>query len=162
MDSEWNITSLIDLEFASVRPIQTVRGVPSWLSNHGVDELEGIALEEYDHLYHLFVDVLEEEEKARRLSTTYSERLRDAWKTGRLWYMASLNSLNAFPTVWEQHLQPRFFEKFEIQGEGMVLARLWGGEKDVRGFIRGKVEDNEIYRERIREIFKEKGERRMV
>lgn len=160
VDEDWNITSLIDLEFASVKPLRMTR-VPSWLANCGVDEIEGEKLEEFERLYHAFIKIMEEEEKVRGLPLTYSESLKQDWKTGRVWYTTALESLNAFPGIWEQHLQPRFFsEGFELEGEGMALAKLWGQKGDVEAFIERKLQDNERYRGRVEEVFTERGERR--
>lgn len=160
VDGNWNITSLIDLEFASVKPLGMTR-VASWLADCGVDQIEGEKLEEFERLYHSFVDVLEQEEKARQLPTSYNQSLRETRETGRVWYTTALESLNAFPGIWEQHLQARFFpEAFELEGEGMALARLWGEKGDLEGFIERKLQDDERYRGRVREVFAERGERK--
>lgn len=150
VDDDWNVTRLIDLEFAPVQPVQMAH-VPMWLSGQGVDELEGPHLDEYATMYDRFVDTIEQEESANQLEKTYSQGLRDDWITGRFWYVLALNSINGFPAVFKHHLRPMFFETFKIDTDGQSLTRLW--DKEVWDFIDGKLKDNEQYKEQIRKIF---------
>nr|POF12755.1 hypothetical protein CFP56_09907 [Quercus suber] len=150
VDDEWNVTRLIDFEFAPIRPVQMVR-VPSWLSGRGVDELDGLHLEEYKGLYDKFVSIVEEEENAGQLGNTYSQGLREDWATGRTWYTMALGSINAFPAIFEQHLRPKFFDDFQLSTDGVALTRLWDG--DVWAFIDRKVKENDRYVDQVREIF---------
>lgn len=159
VDEHWNVTSLIDLEFACVQPIQ-MTCIPTWLNGRGVDQLDGPDLEEYSQLYHHFVAILEAEEKSRRLSHTYSHQLREDWKTGRLWYIKAVDSLNAFPAIVEQHLHPKFFEKFDWEIDGRALARLW--DENVLDFINKKIEDRDQYEVRIKEMFAKAGRAKQV
>jgi len=150
VDDDWNIVSVIDFEFAPVQPQQMVN-VPHWLSGKSIDELCGPDLEEYKSLHDLFIDVLEDEETVRQHDHEFSKRLRDDWQTGKLWYNAALRSSNAFPLVFEQHLQPRFFAKFDPEIEGSTLMRLYS--EDCEEFITAKLQDKARYDERIRAIF---------
>jgi hypothetical protein len=152
VDDDWNIVSVIDFEFAPVQP-QNMVGVPHWLSGKGVDELVGPDLDEYKELHDRFVGLLEEGETARQQDHTFSQRLQDDWHTGKLWYNAALRSSNAFPLVFEQHLQPRFHPKFDPDVEGVALMRLWG--QDCEEFIAAKLQDKARYEERVRAIFDE-------
>jgi hypothetical protein len=157
VDDDWNVVSVIDFEFAPVQPQQMV-GVPHWLSGKGVDELVGTDLDEYKELHDRFVEILEEEETAKQQDHTFSQRLKDDWHTGKLWYNAALRSSNAFPLVFEQHLQPRLYPKFDTDMEGMALMRLWG--QDCEEFIAAKLQDKAQYEERVRAIFAEAEEPR--
>jgi hypothetical protein len=150
VDDDWNIVSVIDFEFAPVQPQEMV-GAPHWLSSKGVDELVGPDLDEYKGLHDRFVEILEQEETARQQGHTFSQRLRDDWQTGKLWYNAALRSSNAFPLVFEQHIQPRFYPKFNPDVEGLALMRLWG--QDCEEFIAAKLQDKAQYEERVRAIF---------
>lgn len=147
---DWNIVGVIDFEFAPVQP-QRMVNVPHWLSGKSIDELVGPSLDEYKALYDLFVNILEEEETSRHHDHDYSHRLREDWETGRLWFNAALRSSNAFPLVFEQNLQPRYFASFDPDKEGASLTRLWG--EDCEEFISSKIQDKVKYEERIRAIF---------
>jgi hypothetical protein len=152
VDDVWNITSLIDLEFAPVEPRQMAR-LPTWLSGRGIDELDGANEEAYKICYDRLVDIINEEEPARGSSHDYNQTLRDAWDSGQLWYIHALNSVNAFPAVFEQHLRPRFFKEFSVKTGGRVLSQLW--DEDVMDFIDTKVWGFGRYQERICGIFAE-------
>lgn len=151
VDDDWNIVSIIDLEFAPVVPIQMVQ-VPHWLTDKGIDEIHGAELETYKQRYDEFVNIMEGEEKSLARDNSYSQRLRYEWDTGRVWYVMALGSINGFPGIFEQHLQPRFFQEgFETHIQGKPLSRLWC--EDVDSFIAKKLKDYEVYKEKVRDIF---------
>jgi hypothetical protein len=125
----------------------------SLLGGKSIDELAGPDLDEYQVLYDSFVSILREEEIAKQQGHTLSERLREDWNSGKMWYNAALRSSNGFPLVFEQNLQPRYFPSFEPDAEGVTLMRLWG--EDCEEFIAGKLRDKAKYDERIRAIFAE-------
>lgn len=139
VNDDWNIVNIIDLEFAPVVPVQMVQ-VPHWITDKGVDELHGPELEIYKQHYDEFVNILEQEEKALARDNSHGQRLRREWETGRMWYVMALGSINAFPGIFEQHLQPRSFkEGFETHVQGKPLSRLWC--EDVDSFIAKKLDD---------------------
>lgn len=151
VDDDWNVTGVIDLEFAPVVPQEMVT-VPAWLTDRGVDELEGENLEQFRDRYTEFVHVLEIEEKAVSQNNSMSQRLRRDLGTGKFWYVLALSTINAFPSIFAQHLMPRFFpQEFRLHIEGVSLSRLWG--EDVDDFISRKLKDNEDYKGAIHDIF---------
>lgn len=152
VDDYWNVVSVIDFEFAPVHPQQLV-GVPHWLSGKSIDELVGPDLDEYQVLYDTFVGILREEETAKQQGHSFSERLKEDWYSGKIWCNAALKSSNGFPIVFEQNLQPRYFQKFEPGAGGVTLMRLWG--EDCEELIAGKLRDKAKCIERIRAIFAE-------
>lgn len=154
VDEDWNVTGVVDLEFAPVVPQEMVT-VPAWLTDRGVDELEGEHLERFGERYEEFVHVLEMEEKAASQNNSLSQRLRRDWDTGKFWYVLALSTINAFPGIFAQHLMPRFFpEEFRLHIEGASLSRLWG--ENVDDFITRKLKDNEDYKVAIQDIFAKK------
>ena len=152
VDDDWHVVSVIDFEFAPVQPLQMV-GVPHWLSGKSIGELIGPELDEYQVLYDTFVSILREEETAKQQGHSFSERLKEDWHSGRMWYNAALKSSNGFPIIFEQSLQPRYYPSFEPDAEVVTLMRLWG--EDCEEFIAGKLRDKAKYIERIRAIFAE-------
>ena len=150
VDDQWNIVGVIDFEFAPVQPQQMVE-VPHWLSDKSLDELVGPDLDEYQRLHDEFIDILEQEETRTAQGHAFSKRMREDWRTGRIWYNAALRSPNGFPIVFENNLQARFFNKFEASEEASTLARLWG--EDYEDFIAKKLVDKAEYEKRVREIF---------
>jgi len=61
VDIDWNITAIIDLEWACVRPLEMLQP-PSWLSGKDVDELTSERLATYDTLRQEFMRAFEREE----------------------------------------------------------------------------------------------------
>ncbi|WPH04260.1 Hypothetical protein R9X50_00714900 [Acrodontium crateriforme] len=154
VDSDWNITCIIDLEFACVLPIQMVT-VPHWLNNRGIDQITDSHFEEYKILYDEFVAAMEYEEDRQQLvsaqgDTLHSQRLRKSWETGSFWYSHALTSVNAFPALFDVHIAPRFGGVLSFAAD-QLLSKFWSD--DAMGFITEKIEDQERYNARIREIF---------
>ena len=67
-------------------------------------------------------------------------------------FAAALRSSNAFPLVFETHLQPRFFPSFDPKTDGVTLSRLWG-EEDHEDFIAAKLRDKAKYDADVRRLF---------
>lgn len=147
VDDDWNVTSLIDLEFAPVAPVQIWK-VPVWLSDRGVDQIERPDFDEYQSLYNEFVSAIEREEEAGGQDNTYSSKLRQDWSTGNFWYSTALGSIDAYPAIFDQHLQQKLDDADKV-----TLTQFCG--EDVSEFIEKKLEDFRRYEERIHEIFEE-------
>lgn len=148
MDDNWDVTRIIDLEWACTLPIQML-STSYWLTNRGVDGLTGSHLDEYKTIYHEFVDTLEKEEKVGEHSDLCSEMLRGLWSTGRIWYIFALNCPEALWAVFTDHIQPKFGEC--DKNSCKVLMQQWdAGASD---FISSKVVEQEGYRAQIREMF---------
>ena len=154
VDEDWNITRLIDLEFACSGPIELLN-VPSWLSGVGVDQLAQ-HLEEYKLLYDQFVDAIAEQEVATRQSNALSQRMRYDWASGRLWYSIALGSINAFPALFADHFGPKYFKDWKFSRDAWPLAQLWG--ENASEFIDEKVEEMDAYNHKVREVFREAAE----
>lgn len=150
VDDDWNIVGVIDLEFAPVQPIQFM-DVPYWLANRDIESFrEPAAVDEFKVIYDRFVAILQEEETARQQGHDLSERIQENWNTGRMWYNAALRSVNAFPFVFENNIQPIFLDK-DIDGESFM--RLWTEHSEE--FLAAKVRDKAQYEKRVRGIFAE-------
>ncbi|KAK6004434.1 hypothetical protein QM012_008296 [Aureobasidium pullulans] len=151
VNDDWNLVSIIDLEFAPVVPIQMTH-VPYWLADKTLDGLNGSELAIYKRHYDRFVDVLEQEEKTLVRNNSYSQLLRHEWDTGRFWYALALGSINVFPFIYQEHLEPKFFaEESVTDAQKEAFSRLWC--EDVDAFIAKKLEDYEVYKDNVRAIF---------
>ncbi|KEQ98515.1 hypothetical protein AUEXF2481DRAFT_492080 [Aureobasidium subglaciale EXF-2481] len=151
VDDDCNIVGLIDLEFAPVGPIHVTR-VPNWLTDRAIDDMKSSNLDEFKAQYDEFVSTLEDEEALQGQDSSYSQRLREDWQTGRFWYLIALASINAFPAIFRDHLYSKFFKgRIDANSNVGALAQLW--DEDVDGFITGKLEDYERYKREIGNIF---------
>lgn len=155
VDENWNITRVIDLEFAYSCPIELVQ-VPHWLSGRGVDQLYGPHLEEFQILHDQFVDVVAGRERAKQQNDALSQRLREDWSSGRIWYTMALGSLDALPSLFAQHLQGRYFQKWQFETHAWPLAQLW--TENVSKFLEMKVDGMQEYKDKVRRVFSEVAE----
>lgn len=142
VDKDWNITRLVDLEFAYSCSIELVH-VTSWLSGRGPDELDGPDEEGFKLLYDEFVEAVADGEKARQQSDAFSQRLCEDWTSGRFWYSLALGSINAYPSIFNAHSRPRYFEKWQSETHAWPLAQLWS--ENVSDILKAKVAGMQTY-----------------
>lgn len=82
VDSNWNITKLIDLEWACSLPTEMLHP-PYWLTGQAIDMLEGEELKEYTTVHRVFMDIFEREEKKQNMShTALSRTMWRGWEIG--------------------------------------------------------------------------------
>lgn len=84
VDSKWNITCLIDLEWACSIPLEMVTA-PRWLSGEPID---GMSTERYDTCMKEFGEILAEdqEEACQSSQPSLSSTLLETWERGTFWY----------------------------------------------------------------------------
>lgn len=115
MDAEWNISCLVDLEWASSRPIEMV-SPPYWLTNKGVDQLVSA---EYDAIRTEFMGILAAEERELWPATSrmvgngevlprLSDVMNRTWATGTFWYTLALSSPSGLFRIFHEHIRPLF------------------------------------------------------
>ncbi|RMD41483.1 hypothetical protein DV735_g3645, partial [Chaetothyriales sp. CBS 134920] len=152
VDDDWNITKVLDLEWATSRPVEMLHP-PYWLTNQSVD---GIDAQEYEQVHQEFMDALEEEERAfpgygpNRLFL--SNILRRGWTSGAFWYSLALDSPTGLFAIFYDHIQPRF-EKDHLNDPGFfgIMKCYWS--MDANSFIQAKLKDKEEYDSRLKDAF---------
>ncbi|KJZ72472.1 hypothetical protein HIM_08141 [Hirsutella minnesotensis 3608] len=151
VDPDWNITSIIDLEWACSRPVEML-GPPEWLSGRRLDEL-AFHYDEFRSLHDEFVAAVETEERAQGSTGAAAERMRVSWRTGSYWYFRALDSPTTLLALVIDHILPRFAElSCTAQQEfGRTLAPLW--DVDTPRFISSKVREDGLYRQRLRDLY---------
>lgn len=154
VDEDWNITGIIDLEWACSRPVE-MAGPPVWLSGRTLEEIT-FHSEEYGKFHEEFVDALEREELDQGESTDNAELMRESWETRKFWYSQALDSPNTLLALFVDHIQPRFAKLSSAQWDEFshMLMRLW--DVDSQGFISNKVVEQEKYLDHLRRVFTEK------
>lgn len=151
VDKDWNVTYLIDLEWACSLPIDML-GAPYWLTGLGIDEIEGEALATYDKVRQEYMCILKEEEALLTVKPTLrlSELMQSAWMDGRYWYYLCLTSLNGMYT-----LIPHIYAKFHLPDlhdtAAETLFHFWGA--DSKQILENKVMDKKKYDEDLRAAF---------
>ena len=111
VDKDWNITCLIDLEWACVRPLEMILP-PIWLTGKRVDEMpRGDILDAYNHLLKEFFICFEEEERKafnQKVSLLAMKSIRDCWHNGKIWYFHALDNPKVLVNLFFQHIRQHF------------------------------------------------------
>ncbi|PLB53810.1 hypothetical protein P170DRAFT_451803 [Aspergillus steynii IBT 23096] len=150
VDEKWNITCLVDLEWACSRPIQMVEP-PYWLTNKGVDEIDA---EEYDkYRRELMAAMVSEEaklENTEHKSPLLSEVMEQTWATGTFWFSLALSSPSGLFRLFYEHIQP-LLSKHESHEIGEIMPFYWG--RNAGKFVAEKLQDKKRYDHELQEAF---------
>ncbi|RDW81330.1 uncharacterized protein DSM5745_04887 [Aspergillus mulundensis] len=149
VDAGWNVTCLVDLEWACSLPIEMIRP-PHWLTNMGVDEL---VPSEYDKLRTEFMDALiaEEQQMAKKHnSPLLSDVMSRTWATGTFWYTLALSSPSGLFTIFQQHVRPLFCTEY-LEEFNLIMPFLWG--RNVGRIASQKLSDKEEYDSQLQREF---------
>lgn len=151
VDDDWNVTGLINLEWACARPIEML-GPPDWLSGRSLEEIT-FHLDEFKNLHDEFVDTVEREEMALYYNSTNSEIMRECWTSGKFWYTHALDSPSTMLALYVNHIQPRFTTlSSNVWDEfSHLLGRLW--DVDTPEFISSKITEQDQYADEVRKLF---------
>jgi hypothetical protein len=153
VDEHWNITKLIDFEFAPIVPTSNI-DVPSWLAAASADALVMEKLDEYMIAFNEFIEAVEQEEVSMGLGPSYSQRLRASMVSGRFWLNLALKGIDLFPFMVDQHLMPQYLgDSFteDWRKDNPALSRLWG--ENVLEFLAEKATQKQRYEAQLRDIF---------
>ncbi|KAE8356518.1 hypothetical protein BDV28DRAFT_154542 [Aspergillus coremiiformis] len=157
VDGDWNIKSLVDLEWTCSLPVEMLHP-PYWLTSRGVDQLyKGEHLDAFSKIHAEFMDVFEEEEQAHSQTghKTFglTSIMRKGWEFGNFWYFHALETPKGLYNIFLEHIQPRFSKPDDA---GMVefertISPYWA--RDVQKFLDDKMKDKEIYEGHLRDAF---------
>lgn len=152
VDKDWNIKYLIDLEWATVLPIEFMR-TPIWLTGQAVDDID---IEAYDEVRKEFMEAFEEEEQKcpAEYNLHRASIMGNSWKSGTFWYTTALRSPTGLHAIFYDRIQPLYSEKHaEDPNFFIILCQYWG--RGAANFIKTKLEDKRTYDNRLREVFDE-------
>lgn len=154
VDSKWNVKYVIDLEWGCSLPIEML-APPYWITDHGVDELEGKELEEFDQARQQFLEVFEEEEKSYPplygCATYRTNVMKRGWQVGSFWYLHALLSPKGCFNLFRQCIQPIFDEKCDRDAFTKVVSPYWA--PDVHKLIEAKLGEKKKYEQELRMLF---------
>lgn len=149
VDDHWNITSLIDLEWACSHPVEIIHP-PQWLTNEGIDL---ISIDEYQGLHAEFMEALEVEERKveRDLPFRLSPILQQGWERGTFWCSLALRSPTALFSLFYDHLQPRFANHQDDEAFWRITTPYWAF--NTSDFLERKLRDKKQYDVDLRKEF---------
>ncbi|MCJ1394855.1 hypothetical protein MMC18_007735 [Xylographa bjoerkii] len=111
VDDDWHIKSVIDLEWACVRPVELVLP-PVWLTGRRVDQLtKGKDLDAYIPILEEFFEAFGKEEKALSQGNSNvpltARTLRGSWESGKFWFFHGLDNPKVL-CLFFKHILPIF------------------------------------------------------
>jgi Ser/Thr protein kinase RdoA (MazF antagonist) len=146
VDEDWNITAVIDMEFVCVLPPQMLE-IPYWLS---VDYIDDVVenMDNYTKTYEAFMQILDEEQRQMPLrhAISIATEIRNAWCSGAHWFYHCLTSVNATPSIVEDHIYPRFGYHASLGDQTAfmkALSHFWA--EDSAYWVRKKVAEKQQY-----------------
>lgn len=152
VNSNWQITAIIDLEWACVRPIE-MQHPPYWLTSRSLDSLDAEYLEAYRTAHTEFMEAFEMEERSLgRLDIPHTRIMRNGWETGNYWYLSALDCPKGLYNLYSTHIRPRFDKREDCNSEfDQIMSAYWSS--DVTEFITAKLRDKEMYSNQLHKKF---------
>ncbi|EEP77983.1 predicted protein [Uncinocarpus reesii 1704] len=162
VDENWNITCLVDLEWACTKPIEMVE-TPIWLTNKAMDEIAEDS-DEFAEIWMEFVDFLASEEDKNCMKSTnietrvkLSSLLKQGFEIGRFWYHFAVTSPTGLFTIFYKQIKPRF-KKNEQDEESFFAVEPWYWSLDFVSTVTKKLEDKKQYDLLLQHAFDEHGD----
>jgi hypothetical protein len=116
-----------------------------------------IDIDAYNILRQEFMAIFEEEEKklhVGRSGKRYSAIMKDGGEVGTFWYTPALRSPTGVNTLFYKHVQPHCSKTHADDGHFYIITCLYWA-RNVPVFIKGKIEDEKDYDEKLRGAFEE-------
>jgi hypothetical protein len=153
VNEDWHITSLIDLEWACVRPVE-MQIPPYWITGRWIDGLDDKEeLEAFGRVYAEFTAAFELEERCLgKVDTPHTKIMRRCWEMGSFWYFSALDSPKGLHNVYMSHIQ-QIFARIEDSSPSFNCAVSAYWTPKAADFIAAKLKDHEVYSNQLRERF---------
>lgn len=153
VDPDWNVTCIIDLEFACSWPIEFLQP-PYWLGGKLIDEVEPV---EFAPKHAQFVELMKQEEQlrsSRRDAEPLSSVMQRSWANGAFWVTLAVKDPVAFTEIFYDRILPSCFS-YALEEQDKVdyrfFARLW--RPKVSDIIDEKLQDRKKYLEKLNMAF---------
>ncbi|KID72919.1 uncharacterized protein G6M90_00g004750 [Metarhizium brunneum] len=153
VDEDWNVTCIIDLEFACSSPIEFLQP-PYWLGGGLIDEIEPT---EFAPKHSAFLELLKREEQLhnyQRNAEPLSCIMRQAWINGAFWVTLAVKDPVAFTEIFYDRILPSYFSYSPEElsnADYRFFARLW--RPNISDIIDKKLQDRDTYLERLNAVF---------
>ncbi|KAH8905679.1 hypothetical protein BR93DRAFT_945406 [Coniochaeta sp. PMI_546] len=140
VDEQWNIQTIIDLEWACAKPIE-MQLPPYWLTSRAVDGFyDAGAISEYEALLDEYLDIYEAEERRCNGCILQAPIKRRVWKSGGFWYFHAVSVPKGMYNIFNRHA---IFDE--------VFFWYWGF--DAQEMVDKKLGDQVNYLTKVREVF---------
>lgn len=155
VDDNWHIISIIDLEWACVRPIEMLHP-PYWLSGQALDHLAYENLQAYEIRHAEFLKAFELEERSIA-KTVISNHLHRGWKVGNFWYFGALDCPKGLYSLFINQIQPMFadLDTEDAAKFKRLVAPHW--HTKAHDIISMKLRQREEYNQKVQALFEVEG-----
>ena len=162
VDANWRIKSLIDLEWACVRPVEMILA-PVWLTGKRVDELPpGEHLDAYHVALEEFFDAFDREQNSFPPTqqngdiVLITNMMRNGFETGHFGFFHVLDNPKVACNLFFQHIMPIFAgptSESSVTGFKERFAQFW--RRESKEIIETKLRDRElhVHETRLRAMF---------
>ncbi|KAM5435659.1 hypothetical protein McanCB21832_003366 [Microsporum canis] len=157
VDENWNITSLIDLEWGCSLPVEMIHP-PYWLTSEFADAINE---DEYKKMWTEFVHTLAQEEdeyfgnvqqSCDAQNTRLSTIMTKAWDMGTFWYSLALRSPAAIFRLFLDRIQIKLGkDNYSAEEYGLVMTFQW--RTDIADILAQKMKDRKTYDDELRQAF---------
>ncbi|KAK8147946.1 hypothetical protein G3M48_000645 [Beauveria asiatica] len=149
VDEQWNIKTIIDLEWTHTLPAE-MQTPPYWLTSRAVDGMrDPLHRQEYEEALEEYLAVYMDEEQTRNGSTRQADLQRRTWRSGSFWFFKAATIPKGMYNLFNRHIQPMFNEDHpEMSVFDDVLYWYWGVEAP--SLIDRKLEEREEYIKELR------------
>ena len=152
VDEHWNITCIIDLEFAGSRPLEFLQ-TPYWLGGELIDEIKPT---EFEAIHNKFLTYLkiEEQLRSRKGPWVLSSIIHQAWENGTFWITLAIRDSVAFTEIFYDRILPGFLSVALEEAKKVdyaFFARFW--RPNIAQIIDQKMKDRDRYLENLAAAF---------
>ncbi|QUC22874.1 uncharacterized protein UV8b_07115 [Ustilaginoidea virens] len=159
VDGQWNIKTIIELEWACARPIE-MQMPPFWLTSRAVDGFKDAdEIAEYDAILAEYLEFSAAEEKRRNGVALEAPIQRHVWRSGAFWFFHAALTPKGMFNLFSRHIHPHFSKvhpQMIIFNE--MLFCYWGLQAEKT--IGLKVRQKDEYVEKVRQVFGQPVEQR--
>ncbi|EGX95241.1 Aminoglycoside phosphotransferase [Cordyceps militaris CM01] len=151
VDENWNITYIIDLEFACSLPVEYLQ-TPYWLDGAFIDQVTST---EFAPIHTEFMEHIRREEKLQQCQYPLSSIMEQSWDRGTFWVPLALRDPVSFTDLFYERILKGCFafpdEELENGAYFRFCSRLY--RRNLPSIIDQKLDDQKRYIERLTEAF---------
>ncbi|OAR01764.1 hypothetical protein LLEC1_06112 [Akanthomyces lecanii] len=160
VDENWNITCIIDLEFACSWPVEFLQ-TPYWLDGGTIDQVTSVG---FAPIHEEFMEHIRREEKLQQCNNLDTEPLssimQQSWANGTFWVPLALRDPVSFQGIFYKSILNGHFDfPNEELDNGAYLrfcSRLF--RHDIPSIIDRKIDDQKSYMDRLTQAFADHAE----
>jgi len=142
VNERWQVTCLIDLEWACSHPGEMLRP-PYWLTGRNLDRLEGAHFDLFSDYRREFMAEFQHQEKLITSEDSRSAMMEENWKLGSFWFFHALESTKGLYNIFKQHIMPQYSRDEDLPN----ISQYWS--KDSSKIINSKLEEREVYLQQL-------------